>query len=61
MSVTAEQIEQFGAGMRGKVIGRDDAAYDEARALYNRMIDKRPFLIAQCHDFVNVLSAVAFG
>jgi FAD/FMN-containing dehydrogenase len=61
MSVTVEQIEQFRAGIRGNVIGRDDSAYDEARALYNAMIDKRPFLIAQCRDVADVISAVNFG
>jgi FAD/FMN-containing dehydrogenase len=61
MSVTADQIEQFSTGMRGSVIGRDDVAYDEARALYNAMIDKRPFLIAQCRDVTDVIAAVNFA
>ena len=38
MSLTADQIEQFRAGIRGNVIGQDDAAYEEARALYNAMM-----------------------
>jgi FAD/FMN-containing dehydrogenase len=61
MSATTEQIEQFRAKMRGSVIGQDDAAYDKARALYNAMIDKRPFLIAQCRDVADVISAVNFA
>jgi len=61
MSVSSEQIDQFHAGMRGNVIGRKDAGYDEARALYNGMIDKRPFVIAQCNDAADVISAVNFG
>ena len=32
--------------LHGRVIDRDDPGYDEARALYNGMIDKRPLLIA---------------
>ena len=47
--------------LRGKLIQRDDADYDEARALYNGMIDKRPFLIAQCADVADVIAAVNFG
>jgi hypothetical protein len=45
MSVTQSQVEKFSAGIRGSVIGREDETYDETRALYNGMIDKRPFLI----------------
>jgi FAD/FMN-containing dehydrogenase len=46
------------AEVRGAVIEPADAAYDEARALYNAMIDKRPALIVRCAD---VISAVRFG
>ena len=35
------------AGFGGELIGPDDPTYDEARALYNAMIDKRPALIAR--------------
>src|SRR3989475_7787024 len=49
------------ASLRGAVIGRDDADYDEARKLYNGMIDKRPLLIARCVDVADVITAVNFG
>src|SRR5262249_19067225 len=38
-----------------------DPGYDEARALYNGMIDKRPRLIARCADVADVIAAVNFG
>jgi FAD/FMN-containing dehydrogenase len=47
--------------LRGRVIGRSDADYDAARALYNGMIDKRPLLIARCVDAGDVIAAVNFG
>src|SRR5208337_4222310 len=35
--------------------------YEEARKLYNAMIDKRPLLIARCADIADVIAAVNFG
>jgi hypothetical protein len=46
------------AGFRGELIGPDDAGYDEARAVYNGMIDRRPRLIARCADTADVIAAV---
>jgi FAD/FMN-containing dehydrogenase len=51
-------IEQFRQHHRGAVIERGDALYDEARALYNGMIDKRPLLIARCVDVADVTLAL---
>src|ERR1700674_1490187 len=47
--------------LRGTLIGRDHPDYDDARKLYNGMIDKRPLLIARCADVADVISAVNFG
>src|ERR1700732_729009 len=47
--------------LRGTVIERGEPNYDEARALYNGMIDKRPLLIARCIDVADVIAAVNFG
>ena len=47
--------------LRGAVIGRSDPNYDDARALYNGMIDKRPLLMAQCANAADVMTAVTFG
>lgn len=56
-----EDITRFAAGFRGTVIRTGDAGYDEARKLYNAMIDKRPWLIARCADVADVIAAVNFG
>lgn len=54
-------ISAFVAGHRGRVIGKGEAGYDEARQLYNGMIDKQPRLIARCADAGDVIAAVNFG
>jgi hypothetical protein len=56
-----DDMTKFAASLRGQVIGRDHPAYEEARSLYNGMIDKRPLLIAQCEDAGDVITAVNFG
>jgi FAD/FMN-containing dehydrogenase len=57
----AAKLADLKAGLRGTVIERGDPAYDEARALYNGMIDKRPLAIARCADAADVIAAVNFG
>jgi FAD/FMN-containing dehydrogenase len=56
-----EAITKFGQSLRGALIGRGHPDYDEARKLYNAMIDKRPLLIARCVDVADVIAAVNFG
>ncbi|MGT2512502.1 FAD-binding oxidoreductase [Cupriavidus basilensis] len=43
---------------RGQLIQPGDAAYDQARAVYNGMIDRRPALIARCTDVADVIAGV---
>ncbi len=54
-------IARFANELRGQLIRPTDAGYDDARRLYNRMIDKRPALIARCADATDVAAAVNFG
>ena len=56
-----EDITAFGQGLRGVLIGRSHPDYDEARKLYNAMIDKKPLLIARCTDAADVIAAVNFA
>ena len=46
------------AALRGHLIEAMDPAYEEARALYNGMIDKRPLAIARCTDIADVIAVV---
>ena len=54
-------INELAAGLRGAVIRSSDAEYEEARKLYNGMIDKRPLVIARCADTGDVIACVNFA
>src|SRR5436190_16392444 len=57
----ADAVEALRTGFRGRIIESGEAGYDEARKLYNGMIDKRPRAIAQCADVADVIAAVKTG
>jgi FAD/FMN-containing dehydrogenase len=59
--VNVRDVDGFAQRLNGTLIRRDDPDYDEARALFNAMIDKRPALIARCADVEDVVAAVNFG
>jgi len=50
--------DELRATFRGELIEPGDAGYDDARAVYNGMIDRRPRLIARCVDAADVIAAV---
>ena len=54
-------VDAFAEKLHGSVTRPGDPDYDEVRALYNAMIDKRPALIARCADRDDVVAAVNFG
>ena len=48
-------------GFRGEVIVADHPAYDDARAVWNGTVDRRPRLIARCSGTADVAAAVRFA
>ena len=54
-------VAEFKAGLRGDLIQPEDESYDEARKVYNGMIDKRPRMIVRCADVADVVSCVNFA
>jgi len=54
-------IEKFRANFRGSLLQPGEAGYDEARKVWNGMIDRRPALIARCAGASDVIQCVNFA
>jgi FAD/FMN-containing dehydrogenase len=59
-SVTRAANEEL-SGLAGRLFGPEDPGYDEARAVYNAMIDKRPALVARCTNAREVAEVIGFA
>jgi FAD/FMN-containing dehydrogenase len=54
-------VQELVERMRGPVLQPDDAGFDEARRIWNGMIDRRPTAIARCTGAADVAAAVRFA
>ena len=54
-------LGSFAAGLDGSLISQDDAGYEEARAVWNATVVKRPALIARCAGAGDVKRSLAFA
>jgi len=59
--LTHAPFQDLEAGLRGELITPADPGYDEARAVYNGMIDKHPAAIVRCRDVADVIACVLFA
>ncbi|NGO74366.1 FAD-binding oxidoreductase [Streptomyces sp. YC504] len=57
----AQAAQQELAALNGTLTGPDDPGYEDARAVYNAMIDMRPALIASCTDTDDVRRVIGFA
>lgn len=60
-NIDSSKIEKFAAQLRGKIVMPSDDNYDEARKVFNAMIDKRPGMFAMCTDVADVIASVNFA
>src|SRR5688572_21381555 len=60
-TLSPEALQAFRAGFRGTVLLPTDGPYEEARKIWNAMIDRRPAIIAQCTGTADVVHAVNFA
>ena len=56
-----DSIKNLKASLRGALLEPSDESYDQARKVYNAMIDKKPRLIAKCADVADVIACVNFA
>jgi FAD/FMN-containing dehydrogenase len=54
-------VQNFADSLRGPLLQPGEGGYDEARKVWNGMIDRRPALIARCAGVADVIAAVRFA
>jgi FAD/FMN-containing dehydrogenase len=60
-STAEDALQAFASGLRGAVLSPGDYGYDDARTIWNGLIDRRPALIVQCTGAADVVDAVNFA
>lgn len=61
ISLLADTIQEFASGITGGVLKPADEGYEEARVIWNAMIDRKPALIVRCLGTADVVHAVRFA
>jgi FAD/FMN-containing dehydrogenase len=60
-AVDAATIGELEGTLRGKILDQSSPTYDEARAIWNAMIDRKPGLIVRCLGAADVIRTVRFA
>ena len=58
ITIPPDDLQALRAALRGTVCIAGDAGYDEARTIWNAMIDRRPGLVVRCQEAGDVQRAV---
>jgi FAD/FMN-containing dehydrogenase len=60
-AIKPSSVQDFKASLRGPLLQPGEAGYDDARKVWNGMIDRRPALIACCGGAADVINSVNFA
>ena len=61
ITLNQDTLRKFKESLHGELILSDDPGYNDARAIWNAMIDRRPALIARCLGVADVVTCVNFA
>lgn len=61
MTVANDALARFASDLHGELVREGAEEYEEARRIWNAMIDRRPSLIVRCRDTQDVVRAVNFA
>lgn len=60
-TLTKGQFNELKGLLRGELLEANDAGYDDARSVWNAMIDRRPALIVRCAGTADVRASLAYA
>jgi FAD binding domain-containing protein/berberine-like enzyme len=60
-TIDSFSIRHLAGAIAGSLVKPGDAAYDQARRVFNGMIDRHPRLIVRCANAADVATAIAFA
>jgi FAD/FMN-containing dehydrogenase len=61
IEVDRKAVDDLKARLRGPLLLPGDVGYDDARSIWNAMIDRRPALVARCLGVADVVAGVKFA
>ena len=61
LTLTAADVADLRAALRGELLMAGDAGYDDARRLWNAAFNRKPALIARCAGAADVMRTVSFA
>lgn len=60
-TIAESAVQALAKNLHGQLLRPGETAYEEARKVWNGMIDRYPALIARCSDVYDVMAAVSFA